>query len=195
MADEPRRFLFLLTSSRRDGNSEALARRAAESLPDTVEQRWLSLLDLELPPFEDVRHSGSGIYPQPSGAGATLLDATLWASDLVFVAPLYWYSLPARAKNYLDHWSGWMRVPDCNFLDRMGGKTMWAVSAISDADYAVGDPLLGTLRLTAEYAKMNWGGHLFGFGSKPGDVLADDVALRSAATLFSVAQPSERPAR
>jgi hypothetical protein len=195
MTDGPRRFLFLLTSSRRDGNSEALARRAAASLPDTVEQRWLSLLDLELPPFEDVRHSGSGIYPQPTGAGAALLDATLWASDLVMVAPLYWYSLPARAKNYLDHWSGWMRVPDCNFLDRMSGKTMWAVSAISDEDYAVGDPLLGTLRLTAEYAKMKWGGHLFGFGNRPDDVLADEVALRSAATLFAMAEASERPAQ
>ena len=88
-----------------------------------------------------------------------------------------------------------MRVPDCNFLDRMSGKTMWAVSAISDEDYTVGDPLLGTLRLTAAYAKMKWGGHLFGFGSRPGDVLADEVALRSAATLFAMAEASERAAQ
>ena len=29
----PRRFLFLLTGSRRDGNSEALARRASDPYP------------------------------------------------------------------------------------------------------------------------------------------------------------------
>jgi NAD(P)H-dependent FMN reductase len=105
MTDD-RRFLFVLTSARRDGNSEALARIAAASLAPEVEQRWLSLLDLDLPPFEDIRHSGDGIYPQPDGPSRALLEATLWASDLVMVAPLYWYSIPARAKNYLDHWSG-----------------------------------------------------------------------------------------
>ena len=179
-------FLFLVASSRRDGNSEALARHAAASLPETAEQRWLSLIDNELPPFEDVRHSGTGAYPQPEGPGATLLDATLWASDLVMVAPLYWYSVPARAKNYLDHWSGWMRVPGVSFLDRMAGKRMWAISAISDEDYSVADPLLGTLRLTASYAKMKWGGHLFGFGNKPGEVLTDEAALRQADSFFQL---------
>ena len=38
-----------------------------------------------------------------------LLDATLAATDLVFVAPVYWYSLPAAAKLYLDYWSAWLR--------------------------------------------------------------------------------------
>jgi NAD(P)H-dependent FMN reductase len=191
-ADQPARFLFLLASARRDGNSETLARNAAASLPDTVEQRWLSLLDYELPPFEDVRHSGAGTYPPPADAAAELLDATLWTSDLVMVVPLYWYSLPARAKNYLDHWSGWMRVPGVEFLTRMAGKRMWAVSAVSDEDYSVADPLLGTLRLTADYVKMEWGGHLFGFGNRPGDVLADDLALEAATSFFKISEKAAR---
>ena len=88
---DSRRFLFLLTSSRRDGNSEALARIAAGALASSAEQRWLSLLDLDLPPFADIRHSGDGSYPPPAGPSRELLDATLWASDLVMVvsaAPL-----------------------------------------------------------------------------------------------------------
>jgi multimeric flavodoxin WrbA len=183
-----RRFLFLLASSRRDGNSETLARHAAARIPPQAEALWLRLMDLDLPEFEDVRHSGSGTYPPPEGDGAVLLDATLWATDLVMVVPLYWYSLPARAKNYLDHWSGWMRVPGVDFLDRMARKTMWAISAVSDENYAVADPLLDTLRLTAEYAKMHWGGHLFGFGNRPGDVLADGDALRQADSFFAAAE-------
>lgn len=185
MTDD-RRFLFLLASARRDGNSEALARRAAESLPPSVEQRWLRMLDLDLPEFEDVRHSAPGTYAPPEGDGEVLLESTLWASDLVMIAPLYWYSVPARAKNYLDHWSGWMRVPGVDFTARMAGKSMWAVSAISDEDRSVADPLVGTLVLTAKYMEMRWGGCLFGFGNRAGDVLNDSAALEEARTFFAI---------
>ena len=179
-----RRFLFVLTSSRRDGNSETLARRAAARLHPDEEQRWVNLLDLELPPFEDIRHDGSGIYPFPGEPGATLLEATLWATDLVIVAPLYWYGVPARAKNYFDHWSGWMRVPDAAFREKMAGKTMWAVTALSEEDFSLADPLLGTLRVSANYMGMRWGGELLGYANRPGDVLQDSSALRKAEFFF-----------
>jgi multimeric flavodoxin WrbA len=174
-----------VTGSRRDGNSETLARRAATALPPGVEQEWLRLADLPLPAFEDVRHSGNGVYPEPGGSGRTLLDATLAATDLVFVAPLYWYGLPAAAKLYLDHWSGWMRVPGVDFLRHMAGKGMWAVTALSEIDYSVADPLLGTLRLTADYTGMRWSGSLLGYGNRPGDILEDKTALATAEAFFT----------
>ena len=104
-----RRFTFLLASARHDGNTEILARKAAEHLPRHWTQRWLRLSDLPLAPFEDIRHS-TGVYPQPEGNARVLFDATLEATDLVFAVPLYWYGLPASAKLYLDHWSGWQHL-------------------------------------------------------------------------------------
>lgn len=184
-----RRFLFVLGSSRLNGNSEALARLASAKLPEAVPQRWVRLLDLDLPQFADIRHSGDGIYPPPDEVGQALLDATLWASDIVMVVPLYWYSLPARAKNYLDHWSGWMRLPGVAFRQRMAGKTMWLVSAVSDEDRAVVSPLVGTLQLTARYMRMDWGGSLFGLGNSPADVLRDRSALDQAAAFFNGPSP------
>jgi NAD(P)H-dependent FMN reductase len=182
---QARQFLFLLTSARRDGNSEILAQRAANTLGDDVAKIWLRLLDLPLPGFVDIRHEGEGIYPRPSGAGETLLRATLNATDIVFVSPLYWYGLPSLAKHYLDHMSGWMRVPGENFVERMAGKTMWAVTALSEKDYSVADPLLGTLKLTAAYLHMHWGGALLGYGNRPSEVLADHDALRKADSFFA----------
>ena len=181
---QTRQFTFLLASARRDGNTEILTREAARHLPPDCGQQWLRLMDLPLPPFEDIRHS-VGIYPQPEGNERVLFDATLGATDLVFAVPLYWYGVPAAAKLYLDYWSGWLRVPGADFKARMAGKTLWGVCAMSEEDTRRADPLIGTLRLTADYLKMESGGVLLGYGSKPGDILADTDAMEKAAHFFA----------
>jgi putative NADPH-quinone reductase len=183
-SDRPRRFQFLLTSARRDGNAEKLARHAAASLPAETDQRWLDLSEFALPQFEDRRHEPGFHYGEVFGNERLLLDATLAATDLVLVVPLYWYSVPASAKLYLDYWSSWLRVPGADFKSRMSSKTLWGVSAFSDEDAARMEPLVGTLRLTADYLGMGWGGVLLGRGNRPGDVMADEAALSAARTFF-----------
>jgi len=180
-----RAFLFLLASSRPDGNTEQLARAAAAALPPEAGRRWISLRDLPLEPFRDVRHDDDPHYPLPQGSERILLDATLQATDLVVASPLYWYSVSAHAKLYLDHWSRWLRVPDVDFRARMHGRTLWAVTAYSSGDPAHVEPLLGTLRLCADYLGMHWGGELLAAANRPGDVAADPVTLARAARFFS----------
>lgn len=177
-----RRFLFLLSSTRRQGNTEQLAFFAAHHLPKDAAQEWLHLQDYPLPNFVDLRHDGP--YPLPFGHAKTLLEATLAATDLVLVAPLYWYSLPAPAKQYLDYWSGWMRIPAIAFREKMPGKTMWAIVA-SSGERSDADPLDATLKLTAEYMQMEWGGLLYGTGSKPNDIQDDELALHQAKSFFA----------
>ena len=119
-------YLFLTTSTREPGhlgNTEWLARQAAAALPAGTEQTWHHLARMQLPPFVDQRHT-TGTYAPPEGDMKTLLDATLAASHIVWVAPVYWYSIPSPLKTYLDHWSAWMRVPGLDFKDAMGRKTL-----------------------------------------------------------------------
>jgi NAD(P)H-dependent FMN reductase len=175
-------FLFLVASARRDGNSETLARHAAAQLPAAVRRTWLHLDDHPLPAFADLRHTGETAWaPTVTGPARSLLEATLAATDLVFVAPVYWYSLPAAAKLYLDHWTAWLRAPGWNFKARMAGKSLWAVSTLSDRDPALAAPLVDTLRLTADYMQMRWRGALLGEGNRPGDVRQDARAFAQAA--------------
>lgn len=173
-----RTFLFLLGSGRADGNTEALARLAAEQLPPGTEQRWLDLRDLPLPAFEDRRHTDG--HHAPTGHAATLLEATLAATDVVIASPLYWYSVSSSTKRYLDEWSAWLETPGVDFQRRMRGKTLWGVTALADTDPTVADPLTGMLRNSARYLGMRWGGVLLGNGSKPGDVLTDTGAAAGA---------------
>jgi multimeric flavodoxin WrbA len=185
-----RRFLFLLGSSRRDGNTELLARRAAEQLSGDVEQRWIHLAEHPLPDFEDRRHSGDG--PRPEHENVTLLrDATLAATDLVIASPLYWYSVSAQTKRYLDHWSAWLRTPGVDFRAAMAGRTLWGVTALA-TEAEVAEPLIGTLNHSAAYMGMRFGGVLLGNGSKPGDVLNDTEALARAKTFFAREAPLAR---
>jgi len=180
---ENRRFTFLITSARRNGNTEILTRKAAETLPQQCEQLWLDLSELPLSPFEDIRHS-VGVYPQPAGNERILFDATLGATDLVFAVPLYWYSVPTSAKHYLDYWSAWLRVPGADFRNRMAGKTLWGVCVLSEEDPARANPLIHMLANTADYLKMAFGGVLLGYGSRPGDVMVDTEALSRAKSFF-----------
>ncbi|MFE9364661.1 flavodoxin family protein [Streptomyces sp. NPDC006978] len=178
-----RNFLFLLGSSRTGGNTETLARLAAEQLPAGTEQRWLDLRELPLPDFEDRRHA-EGHYT-PTGNSATLLEATLAATDVVIASPLYWYAVSTSTKRYLDHWSGWLEAPGVDFKQRMAGKTLWGVTALADTEPEVAAPLAGTLRNSARYLGMRWGGVLLGNGTRPGDVLTDTGAAARAKVFFS----------
>ncbi len=181
-----RSFLFVAGSSRPGGNTEALARLAAAGLPPDIPRRWLCLRDLELPPFRDIERRDDSVG-EPTGVERLLLDATLAATDLVLVTPLYWYSMSWPVKLYLDHWASWERMPGVAFKERMRGKTLWAVSVMADDDQRVAEPLLKVLELSAGYLGARFAGALLGTGSWPGDVLQDTGAVARARQYF--AQP------
>ncbi|MFJ7152049.1 flavodoxin family protein [Streptomyces sp. NPDC100445] len=187
-----RRFLFVLGSARAEGNTELLARAAAEQLPEDVERRWIRLADHPLPDFEDLRHDSDYVRPPSDTPAGELLDATLAATDLVIASPLYWYSVSSLTKRYLDHWSAWLRVPGVGFKDTMAGRTLWGVAALAADQPSVAAPYIGTLNNSAAYLGMRFGGVLLGNGSAPGDVLGDTEALARAKTFFAREAPLAR---
>ena len=180
----PQKFLFLVSSTREPdhlGNTEWLAQEAAAHLPAGSRQTWLDLARMDIPPFVDQRHT-VGHYSQPEGDLKTLLDATLSATDIVFVAPVYWYSLPAPLKSYLDHWSAWLRIPGLPFKDSMAQKSLRLITTSGDRTKA--QPMIDSVRLCAEFLAMHWGGALWGKGGAPDAVKTDSQAIASAANFL-----------
>ena len=181
---DPRHFLFLVTSAREPGhlgNTEWLAQQAAAGLPAGTVQTWHHLARMTLPPFVDQRHT-AGQYAMPEGDMKTLLDATLAATDIVLVCPVYWYSIPSLLKTYIDHWSGWLRIPGLQFKERMAAKTLWMVS--TSGDRAKAQPMIDSVKLCGQFLAMRWGGGLWGKGGPPDAVRADKAAVAASATLF-----------
>ncbi|MFF9088914.1 flavodoxin family protein [Streptomyces sp. NPDC014991] len=187
-----RRFLFVLGSARAGGNTEMLARAAAEQLPEDVEQRWIRLADHPLPDFVDLRHDSDHVRPSPDTPAGLLLDATLAATDIVIASPLYWYSVSSLTKRYLDYWSAWLRTPGVDFRGTMAGRTLWGVAALAADEPSVAAPYAGTLTHSAAYLRMRFGGVLLGNGSAPGDVRGDTDALARAKTFFAQDAPLAR---
>lgn len=183
----PARHLLFLAASTREpghpGNTEWLARQAAAALPAGDTQQWLRLAGMALPPFVDVRHT-TGSYPPPEGDAHTLLQATLACTDLVLVAPVYWFSIPSPLKTYLDHWSGWMRTPGVPFKERMAGKRLYLVA--TSGNRAKAQPMIDSVRLCAEFLGMDWRGALWGKGGAPGAVAQDADAVAAARGFLAV---------
>jgi NAD(P)H-dependent FMN reductase len=180
----PREFLFLSARGRKNGNTEQLTRRAAHQLPHGTGQRWIDLNDLSLPWFTDERHTESAMH-MPVGAERELLDATIACSDLVIASPVYWGSLAAPAKSYLDHIVSWVRLPDVHLRDRMRGKTLWGVGVLSGPGLDDAQPMVEMLASAADYLDMRLGGVLLGIGDRPGEVLHDAQSVARARTFFS----------
>jgi len=173
-------YLFLVASTREPGhtgNTEWLAQQAAVALPAGTQQTWLHVARMHLPAFVDLRHT-AGQYPLPDGDLKTLLDATLAATDIVLVAPVYWYSLPSTIKTYLDHWSGFMRIPGVPFKEQMATKSLRLIT--TSGDRAKARPTIDTVRLCAEFLHMRWGDALWGKGGPPNAIQADAQAVEAA---------------
>jgi putative NADPH-quinone reductase len=178
-------YLFVVASTRdtgAHGNTERLARHAASHLPAGTAQTWLRLAGMTIPTFVDQRHS-VGSYPPPTGDLARLLDATLSATDIVMVAPVYWYSFPSTLKAYLDHWSAWLRVPGLGFKEAMCGKRLHLVTTSGDRTKA--QPMIDSAKLCAGFFPMPFAGALWGKGGPPDAIQNDPAAWAEAETFFT----------
>lgn len=179
-------YLFLLASTREPGhvgNTETLARRAASALPSGTGQTWMHLANRDLPEFVDQRHT-TGTYPWPEGSLRELLDATMSCTDLVLVAPVYWYSFPSSLKTYLDHWSAWMRIEGLSFKAEMAKKSLRLIT--TSGDRAKAQPMIDSARLCAEFLSMPFLGVLWGKGGAPRAVESDAAAMTAAEQFLNI---------
>ena len=179
------RVLFLLASGREGGNAELMARHAARALPERAEAVFVRLSDYPLPPFVDYRRAEAYAHLTLDANAEKLYAESIAADVVVFAAPVYWYSLPASLKLYLDHWSTWMRVPGLDFRTTMWGKRLAVLSALAGSEESEARPLVEASRLTVEYMGMHYLGATVGYNlNEAGEVLERPEVLASAAELL-----------
>jgi putative NADPH-quinone reductase len=98
------------------------------------------------------------LLPEAGSLMRQLLDQTLACTDLVFVAPVYWFRFPATLKAYLDHWSAWLRVPGLKFKAQMSQKRLWLITTYGER--AKAQPMIDSTAMCAKFLDMPLAGVL-----------------------------------
>ncbi|WP_169081427.1 flavodoxin family protein [Paenibacillus sp. PL91] len=158
-------------SSRKNGNSEQLAKRLVEGF----EVDHIHLSDYNIAPIADYRHSEQGPYPDDDYHH--VIERVLAQDVLVFTTPIYWYGASGQTKTFIDRWSQSLRENKTEFLAKFAAKTAYVIGIGDDEPHLKGLPLVQQFQYIFGYTGTNFAGYILGKGNKPGDILQDAVSL------------------
>lgn len=88
-----------------------------------------------------------------------LMHKLLNHDKIIFVTPVYWYSVSAQMKTFIDRTSDFLDVEELKHIGRkLRNKTAYIVctSISKEADHS----FLNSLESTFRYLGMNYGGHV-----------------------------------
>lgn len=134
-------------SSRHQGNTTTIANYLSKQLSATA----IDLSDHEIAPFSYEDH-----YPATDDFMG-LIKQTIDADQWVWITPVYWYTMSAQMKTFLDRFSDLLRYHQ-EFLPALTGKHLWTIAVGSDSEAV--PHFFTPFRLSAEYLAMDYGGDL-----------------------------------
>jgi multimeric flavodoxin WrbA len=167
--------LALLGSTRKDGNSEYLAKKIVEGTDHTI----VSLADMDIRPIVDMRHSEGGFSPVEDDY-EELIQLILDHDILLFATPLYWYGMSGPMKNFFDRWSQYLRDERFNLKEELTSKKAYVVITGGTSARVKGLPLVQQFNYIFEFVNMEFSDYLIGAGVRPGEVVNDIAALEKA---------------
>lgn len=167
--------LAILGSTRKNGNSEYLAKKIVEGTDHTI----VSLADLHIEQIEDLRHSEVGFSPVDDDY-EQLVRLMEDHDVLLFATPLYWYGMSGPMKNFFDRWSQYLRDERFNLKEELTKKNAYVVITGGNSAKIKGLPLVQQFNYIFEFVNMEFADYMIGAGVKPGEVENDIAALEKA---------------
>lgn len=163
--------MYTIYGSSRKGNSEWLGVRALEGIP----HQSVDLANTMIQPVEDRRHHG-GFLPIGDDY-RRIVEEMLQHEDIVFITPIYWYSMSTKMKLFIDRFSESLRDEDLRFRERMQGKRFHLIAVGGDDPKAKGQALVMQFEHIAEFLGARLETAILAEGNAPGDVVHDQDAL------------------
>lgn len=159
------RTLIIFGSARADGDTSKVTRALAAELEATV----VDLLD-----YHVAAYSYEGTYPEADNF-ISLLEEALAYDHLVLASPVYWYTMSAQLKTFLDRFTDLLTTH--KYLGRqLRGKQLSVLSCANDGQ--VNDSFYDAFRLSAAYLDMRYGNEWHGWISDKGV----EITLRATPT-------------
>ena len=167
----------LFGGSRPEGNTATLTKQALEG----VEHTWIDLTDYRFDPVRDVRHENSEIRDYQDDY-KEVIDQMLASDIVIFASPIYWYSVSASLKAFIDHWSETLEDPDyAHFKKRLAEIDFRLVIVGGDCPQVKGKPCLKQIEYSLEFLGARLSDSIIGSAERPGDIYNDRYALDHAA--------------
>ncbi|UTR13759.1 flavodoxin family protein [Salipaludibacillus sp. LMS25] len=170
------KIMLLLGSSRKEGNSEQLAKEVLKDVPHT----HVFLHDKLIYPIRDKRHSMSG-FTTVDDDYEELLQHFLAHDIVIFATPLYWFGMSGQMKTFFDRWSQYLRHERFDLKGKLAEKKAYVIITGNKPDPKVSAlPLIMQFNAIFQYAEVTFEDYLIGTGNKPGEIFTDAEALQKA---------------
>ncbi|QHT45618.1 flavodoxin family protein [Bacillus sp. SB49] len=161
---------------RREGNTRYLTERIIAGMKvDRMEVDAHHIL-----PVIDGRHAAEG-FPSVQDDYDGLMRRVMEADILLFATPIYWYSMTAAMKLFIDRWSQTMRDPAFrDFRTKMAEKQAYVVAVGGDSPRTKGLPMIQQFQHIFDFVGLPFASYLIGEANKPGEITTDKQALYQA---------------
>ncbi|WP_420458402.1 flavodoxin family protein [Neolewinella sp.] len=137
--------IIIVGSARRNGNTAKVATTLAEKLEASI----VDLLDYQLSPY---RYTAD--YPT-GDQFIHLIETYLLPHDhIVLASPVYWYTMSAQLKVFLDRFSDLLTTHK-SLGRQLRGKQLSVLSCSNDRQ--INESFYAAFRLTTNYLGMNYG--------------------------------------
>ncbi len=181
---ETENVLVVLGSPRRNGNSAVLAARVAQGVESAgADVETVFLQDLEINPCrgcdtcKEPGSTGCAINDDMLGIYPKLIGADAW----VIASPVYWFTMSAQTKLFMDRCYGLTAYGDKPFA----GKRIAIAMSYGDAD-AVGSGCVNAIRTFQDayrYTGSKIVGMVYGSAMKAGEIENNGALMRQAEEL------------
>lgn len=107
----------------------------------------------------------------------------LEADAVIHSSPVYFWSMTAQMKAYLDRWCvffdadwRWQKA----YYPKMKGKRIGLITVCGDPDVHTADPIVHSFKSTAEMTKLNWIGAVMASATNRGEIAENKAANEQA---------------
>lgn len=166
----------LFGGSRDYGNTAALVKEALKG----HDYEWINLTKLKFNPVRDVRHQHETILDYNDDY-QEVIDKVLQSDEVIFASPVYWYSVSATLKSFIDHWSETLQDPRyVDFKEKMAEINFRLIIVGGDSPRIKALPCVQQIEYSLQYLGANLQDYLIGYAERPGDIRDDNYAMREA---------------
>ncbi len=176
--------LGILGSPRLEGNSDILLEQALAGAKDTgAEVEKIALCQKKI--------SGCLNCEKCNETGVCVINddmvevhkKILEADAIIHSGPVYFWSMTAQMKAYLDRWCAFFDA-DWNwhkaYSTKMKGKGIGLITVCGDPDASAGNPIVHSFKSTCDFTGLNWLGAVQASASSKGEIAENEKAKKEA---------------